>query len=332
MKDKFYIGLQFQLRVHEKNATEFQSFFESIMAKAFPSFRKIRPYGKQGDGGNDGYRPDEGIYYQVYAPKNPNEKESGAARKLKDDFEKLKTTWDKISEIKKFYFVFNDKWGGSSIEIEKALAELKTQNPGIDFQPFLAKDLECVFFTLEPDVIQSLGFDIDSRNALRLSREHLEKLEVSLDRGNASFVLESLRNIKDMISELKDEELLKEWEMLECKSLQRLERVGEAIKKYEGLCTRYPTDPRPFLYLAEAYLILGDYDKNTELLRKAEEINNDYWLFKLQILFRDQYLRNKVNIAHIDEGKIPTEPRIRSNFFRIYAALAIMDPVFQTAP
>ncbi len=325
IQDKFYLGMQFRLRVFEKNATEFQNFFESIMEAAFPSFRKIRPYGKKGDKGNDGYRPDEGIYYQVYAPKNPNEKESEAARKLKRDFEKLKTNWDKISEIKKFYFVFNDKWGGSSIEIETALAELKADNPGIDFQPFLAKDLEDVFFTLEPDEIQSLGFDIDSRNALRLSKENLEKLEVYLDRGNASFVLESLGSLKDIILGLNDEDLFKEWEILECRSLQRLERAGEAIKKYEGLCTRYPTDPRPFLYLAEAYLNFGDYDRNAELLRKAEEINGDFWLLNLQRLLRDQRLENKVDIAHIDEEKIPTEPRIRSNFFRVYAVLALQD-------
>ena len=186
IQDKFYLGMQFRLRVFQENATEFQSLFESIMEAAFPNFRKIRPYGKKGDKGNDGYRPDEGIYYQVYAPRNPNEKESEAARKLKRDFEKLKTSWDKISEVKKFYFVFNDKWGGSSIEVETALAELKADNPGIDSQPFLAKDLEGVFFTLEPDVIQSLGFDIDSRNALRLSRESLEKLEVYLDRAAIS--------------------------------------------------------------------------------------------------------------------------------------------------
>lgn len=92
IQDKFYLGMQFRLRVFEKTATEFQSFFESIMEAAFLSFRKIRPYGNKGDRGNDGYRPDEGIYYQVYAPKNPSEKESEAARKLKRDFVTLKTT------------------------------------------------------------------------------------------------------------------------------------------------------------------------------------------------------------------------------------------------
>ena len=84
-------------RVLQKNATEFQAFFEEIMGKAFRDFQKIRPYGKQGDRGNDGYRPTEGIYYQAYAPKDPKEKEAEAAKKFKNDFGKLKTNWDQIS-------------------------------------------------------------------------------------------------------------------------------------------------------------------------------------------------------------------------------------------
>jgi hypothetical protein len=48
------------------------------MEKAFFDFQKIRPYGDMGDGGNDGYRKDLGIYYQVYAPRVPkiNEKDN----------------------------------------------------------------------------------------------------------------------------------------------------------------------------------------------------------------------------------------------------------------
>ena len=102
--DKNYLRLQFRYRACQKGATEYQSFFEDIMQKAFSDFQKIRPYGNKGDGGNDGYRPSKGIYYQVYAPKNPQEKEAEAARKLKKDFEKLKAEWDEISEIKLFCF------------------------------------------------------------------------------------------------------------------------------------------------------------------------------------------------------------------------------------
>jgi hypothetical protein len=78
--DKHYLSLQFKNQIHLKNGTEFQSFFENIMEKAFSDFQKIKPYGNKGDGGNDGYRKDLGIYYQVYAPNVPKVKESTAAK------------------------------------------------------------------------------------------------------------------------------------------------------------------------------------------------------------------------------------------------------------
>jgi len=105
--DKHYLRLQFWNKVYQKNATEFQTFFEDIMQEAFPDFQKIRPYGNQGDRGNDGYRPDKGMYYQAYSPQKPREKEADAAKKLKKVFETLKANWNQISNIKTFYFVFN---------------------------------------------------------------------------------------------------------------------------------------------------------------------------------------------------------------------------------
>ncbi|MBN1382362.1 MAG: hypothetical protein JXA41_11850 [Deltaproteobacteria bacterium] len=121
--DKNYLRVQFQLKIHEKNASEFQIFFEEIMQVAFEDFRKIKPYGKLGDKGNDGYRPSAGIYYQVYSPQKPDEKELEAARKLKADFDKLKSEWDQIATIKTFYFVYNDKRLGTSIHIERGYCQ-----------------------------------------------------------------------------------------------------------------------------------------------------------------------------------------------------------------
>ena len=140
--DKHYITIQFKLQIYEKNGTEFQSFFESIMKKSFPDFQTIRPYGNKGDGGNDGYIKTSGIYYQVYSPLTPKINESKAAKKLKEDFYKLKDIWDKISQINEYNFVFNDKYNGSTQELEKTITELKKNNPNIEFKLLLAQDLE----------------------------------------------------------------------------------------------------------------------------------------------------------------------------------------------
>jgi tetratricopeptide (TPR) repeat protein len=317
-RDYNYLKTQFRLRIFEKNATEFQTFFEDIMQEAFADFIKVFPYGNEGDEGNDGFRPDDGIYYQVYAPRNPNEKQAEAARKLQRDFEKLKKTWDRISEVKTFYFVFNDKESGVSIEIEKALAELRVANPGIVFKLFLPKDMREIFFALKEETILSLGFDVDSRNALKICRESLAKLEIHLDQGNGSFVLESLRDIKNTIDSQNDEALRVEWEILECRALQQLERVKEAKEKYESLRKRFPKDPRPFLYLAEIYINEEDYDKNDEILKEAEKIDSTHWLLQLEKALRDQRLGKKIDGANIDEQKFPSDPKIRSNYYRFY--------------
>jgi hypothetical protein len=317
--DKHYLRLQFWNKVYQKNATEFQSFFEDIMQEAFSDFQKIRPYGKQGDRGNDGYRPDKGIYYQAYSPQKPQEKEAVAAKKLKQDFETLKANWNQILKIKTFYFVFNDKGLGVSIEIERALAELRQANPHITFNKLIPKDLEDIFFKLKPNQMLTLGFDIDSRNALRIARESLAKLEIDLDRDNGKYVLRSLENHKDIISSLEDEDALVEYEILECRALQNLERVKEAKQRYEILCKRYPNDPRAFLYLAEIHLNNEDFEKNEQLLKEAERIDRSHWLLALEKLVRKYRLGDKIDVTEIDENGFPTNPRLKSNFYRLYA-------------
>nr|MBC8191932.1 hypothetical protein [FCB group bacterium] len=142
LNDKKYLILQFKVKVFSNNGTEYQSFYESIMEKYYSDFQKIKPLGRLGDGGNDGYRKDVGVYYQVYAPETPKIKESTAAVKLRKDFEKLKKEWDGISKIREYVFVFNDKYGGSAQPIEDAMAVLKANNPNIDFSLLLSRDLE----------------------------------------------------------------------------------------------------------------------------------------------------------------------------------------------
>lgn len=317
--DKKYLSLQFRDKIYSKNGSEFQSFFENIMEKAFLDFQKIRPYGNMGDGGNDGYRKKEGIYYQVNAPINPQEKEAKAAKKLKNNFQKLKTNWDKISSIKKYIFVFNDKNGGSVQLLEQAVSELNNENPDIDFELFLTKDLEKLFFQLDESDILNLGFDIDSREAISNVYEYLQKVQIELDRENAKFALKILENSKDIISKLNDENLLLEYEILECRCFQKLEKICEAKEKYENICKRFPNDPRAFLYLAEIYLNDKDFDKNKELLEKAKKIDNNHWLLKLEELGRKNHLRKKIDVVNIKEKTFPDDSRIKANFYRLYA-------------
>ena len=299
--DRNYLSLQFKNKIHSKNGTEFQSFFENIMEKAFPDFQKIRPYGNKGDGGNDGYRKKFGIYYQVYAPNTPKIKESEAAKKLKEDFEKLKNEWSEISEVKEYNFVFNDKYGGSVQLLEKSVSELKKYNQNIEFKLFLANDLENVFFALSQSDILNLGFNIDQRQAISNAYTYLEYVKNELDRDNTKLAVKILETNKNIISALSDERLSFEYEIIECRCLQKLEKTDEAKDKYENICKRFSKDPRAFLYLAEIYLNNKEFDKNKDLLKQAEKIDHDFWLLKLEQLVRESHLGKKIDTKNIDE-------------------------------
>jgi len=318
--DKNYLLLQFKNKIYSKNGTEFQTFFENIMEKVYADFQKIKPYGKYGDSGNDGYRKNSGIYYQVYAPEAPSIKLAEAARKLKEDFEKLKKNWDKNLEIKEYHFVFNDKYSGSIQKLEEAISELEKDNSEIKFHIITAKKLEELFFSLDKADILSLGFDIDSTKSVSNAYEYLKNVEVELDRENGKFALRTLRNIKDIIFKLADDQLNLKYELLECKCLQKLEKIKGARDKYENISKRFPDDPHAFLYLAEIYLNNENFTKNKELLDKVEEIDANHWLLKLEKLVRKIHLREKIDIRNINEKDFSNESfRTKAAFYRLYA-------------
>lgn len=318
--DNHYLSLQFSNKIFKKSGAEFQSFFEDIMEKAFSDFQKIKPYGNKGDGGNDGYRKDSGIYYQVYAPNEPKINETKASKKLKDDFEKLQESgWSEISNIKEYHFVFNDKYSGSIQQLEKATSELKQDNPSIKFELFLAKNLEDAFFELNESNILSLGFNTDQRDAIKIVKKTLDDIKLEFDRENINYAQKTLGNVKEIITELHDKNLSLEYEILECRCLQKLEKIDEAKKRYEGITKRYSKDPCAFLYLAEIYLNNKDFDKNQEFLEKAEKIDKNFWLLKLEQLVRKDHLKEKIDLDNVDEDSFSGDPKIKSNFYRLYA-------------
>lgn len=317
--DIHYLKAQFYNRIYKKNGTEFQGFFEDIMEKAFPDFKKIKPCGAKGDAGNDGFREEKGIYYQVYSPETPKILYSKAAKKLKEDFEKLKKGWNQISSIREYYFVFNDKYDGSAIELEQAKSELKETNKNIEFKIFIAKDLEDIFFSLKKSDILNLNFNIDSTKAFSNACELLDKIEIDLDRENGIRAFRTLEIIKEIIFSFKDEKLELEYEILECRCWQKLEKIEEAKLKYENLSKRFPDDPRPYLHLAEIHLNDEDFNENERLLEKVEKIDSKYWFLGLERLLRNFRLGNKLNLSEIDENALQIDPRIKSNFYRLYS-------------
>ncbi len=146
------------------------------------------------------------------------------------------------------------------------------------------------------------------------------KLEAELDKESGEFVLRALQNIRDIIARHNDEVLFLDFEIVEARALQKNE-VREAREKYQSIIKRYPHDPRAFLCLAEIYLNNEEFDKNADLLQKAEQINPGFWLLDLEKLIREIRLGSKLNPLSVNEQQFPTEPRAKSNFYRVYSVL-----------
>lgn len=120
----FYTKL-FNLKIHESTGEAFEDLFCEVMMFTDDRFRKIPPWGNKGDGGNDGFIPDEKRYFQVYGPKYSSTAKnivSYAKKKMEDDFMKILSNWEKPNS---FHFVYNDKFAGAPRDLHEAIAKIK---------------------------------------------------------------------------------------------------------------------------------------------------------------------------------------------------------------
>ena len=148
----------FRLRVHEAEGVRYQALFVAVMQKRHADFRPVKPMGRKGDKGNDGYLPGRGAYFQVFAPENPGDRVPQAIKKAKDDFNKLLAGWADVAPIREYYFAFNDKFRGTSEDLDRTLNEIQGEHGLRVAAPFLAKDLMAEFLQLpEGDRSEILG-------------------------------------------------------------------------------------------------------------------------------------------------------------------------------
>ena len=116
----------FKLRIYENDGNPFQALFNNVASRQYgDDFQPVRPWGKSGDRGNDGFLKSEGHYFQLYAPEsNPSAKVKEAVNKAFHDFNKLKSRYE---NLKKYTFVFNDKFKGIPEPIHKTLQEIEAK-------------------------------------------------------------------------------------------------------------------------------------------------------------------------------------------------------------
>jgi hypothetical protein len=312
--DKNYLLLQFKNLIYSKNGIEFQSFFENIMGKVHPNFRKIPSGG--GDGGNDGWIKEDGKYYQVYAPNVPAIKDSDAAKKVIADFENLLINWNDVAEIKEYYFVYNDKYVGAK-KPEISISQLQAKYSNIKFELLLVNSLEAIFFNLEMPDMLSLGFDIDQRDSIKNANKVIDIVRSEINKENVEIAYDILLSAKNLIDHISNESLSLEYELLECNCLRRLERTPEALIKYEFLYKNFRKNNKFLLAFAEFYLTEKDFEKNKLFLDDAEKIDGTCPLFILEKTVRricdgDVVSANDINFKIFDSKE-------RSRLMRVLA-------------
>jgi hypothetical protein len=154
--EDFYCRQFFQLKVHKASGDEFQRLFNQVMGYALPGFQSITPWGSWGDGGNDGWIPDVGHYFQVYGPKpttSATDSETMALKKAIDDFDKLPEKWQ---DVRRYSFVMNDRFQGIPAPIASALQKLEKDKSLKSARGFPMQELMAFFMQLSLDKRQDI--------------------------------------------------------------------------------------------------------------------------------------------------------------------------------
>lgn len=124
----------------------------------YPNFEKIETQGAIGDRKNDGYRKGEGIFYQVYGPKDTSATETSlktAIEKMPGDFDILKEHIKKgfWEPIQSYIFVFKTHRGTYPGLIE-VMKQMEKNNPKITFQICDIDDLLDLFCELPEEQME----------------------------------------------------------------------------------------------------------------------------------------------------------------------------------
>jgi hypothetical protein len=120
-----WFRLFFKLRLYEASGENFQRFINELMFMKDPRFQSVRPYGDQGDGGNDGYIQEDEHYFQVYGPLASSQSVGQSATKARADFDKLKKNYPLI---KKYTFVMNDRYEGIPTAVTNEIDQIKIKH------------------------------------------------------------------------------------------------------------------------------------------------------------------------------------------------------------
>lgn len=191
--EKQILRILFQNKIYKADGQAFEDIFTALMNYSDSRFRSIKPWGNIGDRKNDGYIPESGVFFQVYAPENIENNYPDVIKKLETDFAGLVKQWNQT--VNEFYFVVNDKFKGVNADSEQAIQNIvkshQLQKGGFR----TAKDLENLLFSLDEDqIIMITGNLPDKKNLNRLDYSILNEvinfiMSISLPQGKPPAII-----------------------------------------------------------------------------------------------------------------------------------------------
>ena len=183
--------LQFRLKFLEARGSEFQYFFTSLMERRDPNFRRVRPWGNQGDRKNDGWSPVTRTLFQVYAPASFSSSELAA--KLTADLDGAVDYWEEHFDT--WVFVHNDV-DGLGPEVERKIAELNQRNDNVTCISWGREQIRREFAQLnETDLAALLGPPITMEHFFNIDVQSLQSLFEHLAASTSSVDHQRIRPV-----------------------------------------------------------------------------------------------------------------------------------------
>lgn len=131
-EQRYWWRIALELRLRQSNGTAFQDFFSLVMGQLHgDDFVRVRPFGKLGDKGCDGYLNSSGQVFQCYGAMNGETKQvAKLTKKMTDDFG---TAAAKLAAIMREWHMVLNLIEGVPTEAIATLKALEAANPKIKF-------------------------------------------------------------------------------------------------------------------------------------------------------------------------------------------------------
>lgn len=167
VEQRYWWRIALELRLRQSHGDSFQEFFSTVMGLLHADdFVRVRPFGKLGDMGCDGYLSSTGQLFQCYGAVNGQSKQVATlTQKMNSDFELASKKLPQI--IREWHFVHN-LIDGLPVEAITTLKALEASNPKIKFGIIGLEGFVDRVFKLSPELIGGLlgpaASQVDSAN------------------------------------------------------------------------------------------------------------------------------------------------------------------------